>query len=62
MSSIKDAAMRPRTTTFIPDHGIREALEAEAKRLDRSLSWVINDRLRKSLEGAYDLPPREARL
>jgi predicted transcriptional regulator len=36
--------------TFQVDPEIKEALEKEAKELDRSVSWVILHRLRESLE------------
>jgi predicted transcriptional regulator len=44
--------------TFQVDADIKEALEKEAKELDRSVSWVILHRLRESLEKDHRLQPK----
>jgi hypothetical protein len=40
---------------------IRQALEVEAAKLDRSLSWVIVNRLKQSLETDGLLPKTETK-
>jgi hypothetical protein len=42
--------------SFLVEVEIREALEKEAKELDRSVSWIIVNRLRRSLEADGRLP------
>ena len=48
-----------KTIVFKPDKGLRETLEKEAARNDRTLSWIINALLREALEGhGFKLPSK----
>jgi hypothetical protein len=49
---------KPRTFTFQIDPEIREALEKEAAEKERSVAFLINRRLRVSLEVDQYLPPK----
>jgi methyltransferase-like protein len=49
-----------RTFTFQIDPEIREALEKEAVEKERSIAFLINRRLRSSLEADQYLPPKSA--
>jgi hypothetical protein len=52
---------KPRTLTFQPEEGIREALEQVALERDRSLAWIVNYYLRKGLQDDKKIPSEPKR-
>jgi len=57
----QSVAKKQVTTTFQPDPAIIEALKQQAIEQERSVSWLINHYLRKSLEREGLLRPKEKR-